>query len=177
MAKCEKILIAGFSGAGKTTLLRALEASAPDGWERFDDLDQLILRSRGKGRTRLADLIEEVGWEKFRLWERQEFEGWVKEERRGVLALGGGTLSPLLWDLYRRAPQLKFVHLDVPFAVAWERLLKDRETPRPLLARGRAELEAIYAERRRVFSELPLTLDGAGAPDRLAAELWRNLSC
>ena len=78
MAKCEKILICGFSGAGKTSLMRELEFSAPDSSWSFADLDQLILKSR-RGKE-LATVIETHGWEKFRLWERQELEGWLKEE-------------------------------------------------------------------------------------------------
>ncbi len=175
MAKCEKILIAGFSGAGKTSLVRALEACAPDGWERFDDLDQLILQEAGQGSAQLADLIEAIGWERFRVLERQQFESWLKEEGRGVLALGGGTLSPLLWELYRRGSRLRFVHLDVPFEVAWNRLLMDLETPRPMLARGPVELEKIYHERRRVFQEIPTTLDGKLPPEDLALRLWGSV--
>src|SRR5690606_18926857 len=54
--RCEKILIAGFSGAGKTSFLKELEYQAPeDGWD-FQDLDKLILKSRGKGHKSLASL-------------------------------------------------------------------------------------------------------------------------
>jgi len=74
MALCDKILIAGSSGAGKTSLVRALRSSATEDWDHFDDLDDLILKNHGKGLPSIADLIEAHGWEKFRLWERQELD-------------------------------------------------------------------------------------------------------
>lgn len=172
MAGCEKILIAGFSGAGKSTLLKALVAVAPAGWERFDDLDALILRQHGRGVKNLADLISQVGWEKFRLWERQALEGWLKEDEKGVLALGGGTLSPLLFELFGKHARIKFIHLSIPFSVAWERLHLPTTEPRPLLQLGKAHMEALYQERLQLFNRLPVQLDGLEAPDINARKIW-----
>lgn len=172
MAVCEKILIAGFSGAGKSSLLQALKTSAPEGWELFNDLDRLILKSHGKGHDHLASLIESVGWEKFRLWERQQLEGWLKEEEKGVLALGGGTLSPLIWELFGKNRKLKFIHLDIPFAEAWRRLNLDTSEPRPMLKLGQLELQRIYQERRKVFEQLPVQLDGLQTPQSNASHIW-----
>jgi shikimate kinase len=172
MAVCEKILIAGFTGAGKSSLLQALKTSAPEGWELFNDLDRLILKSHGKNHENLASLIETAGWEKFRLWERQALEGWLKEEEKGVLALGGGSLSPLVWELFGKNRKLKFIHLDIPFHEAWKRLNLDSSEPRPLLKLGQLELERIYQERRKVFEQLPVQLDGLKAPHENATQIW-----
>src|SRR5262245_12722008 len=101
MASCEKILIAGFSGSGKTSLLRELSKTAPSGWTNFDDLDQLILKNRGKGQKDLASLIQEAGWEQFRAWESEELDLWIKSPGKGVLALGGGSLNQGAWETYR----------------------------------------------------------------------------
>jgi shikimate kinase len=76
MAICEKILIAGFSGSGKTSLLQILERSAPSEEWIFHDLDQVILKKHKF--AHIETLVETHGWEKFRLWERQALEGWVK---------------------------------------------------------------------------------------------------
>lgn len=175
MAKCEKILIAGFSGAGKTTLLHQLRETAPREWTLFDDLDDLILRKRGKGHSTLASLIEHVGWEKFRLFERQEFESWLKEEERGVLALGGGALSPLVWELFRHSRKLQFIFLDTPFETCIERLKIDQENPRPLLDLGLVKLREIYHERLKVFSEISLRIDGSKPSGEIAQDIWSGI--
>lgn len=175
MAVCEKILIAGFSGAGKSSLLRALKPAAPRDWELFDDLDQLVLKNHGKGYSNLASLIKTNGWEKFRLWERQSLEGWLKEEGKGVLALGGGTLSPLIWELFGKSRKIKFCYLDVPFEVAWQRLNLDTNEPRPLIQLGKNKLQELYEERSKVFSQIEWKLDGQINLNKLAQEFWKGL--
>lgn len=177
MAKCEKILIAGFSGAGKTTLLKELEFTAPDSAWEFTDLDQLILKSRGKGEKKLSKIIERDGWEKFRLYERQELEGWLKEEGKGVLALGGGTLSPLIYELYRESRKVKFCYLHSSFEDCWDRLQLDQSEPRPLLLLGKVEFKKIYDERQQVFSQIPWRVENSKGSDMalLAKDFWSEV--
>jgi shikimate kinase len=175
MAFCEKVLIAGFSASGKTSLLQALKVQSPEEWDYFDDLDQLVLKNRGRGFKTLAELIAAKGWEAFRLYERQEFESWIKNDGKGVLALGGGSLSPQLYDLYGNHRKLKFVHLSIPFYVAWDRLQLDSEV-RPLLQVGRIELENIYHERTKIFDKILWRLDGTRNLTDLAREFWAYLA-
>ena len=174
MAVCEKVLIAGFSGAGKTSLVQALKAQSPSDWDDFDDLDRLVLKNRGKGFASVAELIAAKGWEAFRLLERQEFEGWIKSEGKGVLALGGGSLTPQLFDLYGNHRKLKFAHLYVPYPVIWDRLRLESDV-RPLVALGKIELEKIYHERMKVFEKIPWKLDGTSNLTNLVREVWAHL--
>lgn len=175
MAKCEKILIAGFSGAGKTSLMKELEFSAPAGWE-FADLDQLILKS--KRSKELALVIEEHGWEKFRLWERQELEGWLKEEGPGVLSLGGGTLTQMLLDLYKPIRKVGICYLHADFQDCWERLHLEGTEPRPLVKLGKGELHRIYEERQKIFSQIPWRIENPKGADlaKLARDFWEKLT-
>jgi shikimate kinase len=175
MALCEKILIAGFSGAGKSSLVKILKSSAPEDWEFFDDLDQIILKEKGKGHADLASLIEAHGWEKFRLWERQCLESWLKEEGKGVLALGGGTLSPMIWELFGKQRKIKFCFLDVPFELALSRLSKDSNQPRPLLKFGEEYLRSIFIERKKIFSQISWKLDGTKNLGDLGSHFWKEL--
>jgi shikimate kinase len=175
MALCEKILIAGFSGAGKSTLLNKLRSDPLEGWSSFDDLDQIILKEKGKGHPDLASVIEFHGWEKFRLWERQSLESWLKEDGKGVLALGGGTLSPILWELFGKNRKIKFCFLDVSFEVAWRRLSLESAEPRPLLQAGKKNLEKIFVERAKIFSQIQWRLDGAKNLTELSQDFWKGV--
>lgn len=176
MAKCEKILIAGFSGAGKSTLLKELEFSAPSAEWIFNDLDQLVLKQHRF--KEVAQLVETHGWDKFRLWERQALEGWLKEEEPGVLSLGGGALSQLLLDLYKPIRKIGICYLHAPFEDCWERLHLESSEPRPLLKLGKGELHRIYSERQKIFDQIPWRLENPKGTDLslLSKAFWERVS-
>lgn len=175
MTLCDKVLIAGFSGSGKSSLLQNARLVAPREWELFDDLDEIILKRYGKGQTTLSFLIQEHGWEKFRLWERQSLDSWLKEEGKGVLALGGGTLSSILWEIYGQSRKIKFCHLDTPFEICWNRLQFDKAEPRPLLELGKLKFKEIYDDRSKLFSKISWKLDGSKSLELLAQDFWKEL--
>jgi len=170
-----KILIAGFTGAGKSSLGEALKNSNPSDWN-FSDLDQVIHRNHGKKHKNLSSLIEEVGWEKFRLWERQAYESLIKTEEREIITLGGGTLSPLLWELYGSSRSLLFCHLSIPFEIAWSRIMTDGPSSRPLIQLGKMELLKIYKKRMEIFHQIPWQLDGTLPISTLTKLFWEKVS-
>jgi shikimate kinase len=176
MAKCEKILIAGFSGAGKSSFLKEVEKAAPDSSWTFDDLDLLVLKNHKS--QEIASLIEEHGWEKFRLWERQTLAGWLKEEGKGVLSLGGGVLSQLVFDLYKGSYQVKFCYLHAPFEDCWERLNLQGAEERPLVKLGKGELHRVYEERLKVFNQVSWKIENPKNSDLslLAHHFWEQVS-
>lgn len=175
MAKCEKILIAGFSGSGKTGLLNELEFTAPDREWSFADLDRLVVQ---KHKKEIPTLIQEHGWEKFRLWERQELESWLKEEGKSVLSLGGGALSQMVLDLYGTHRKVKILYLHAPFEDCWDRLNLEGTEERPLIGLGKGELHRIYQERQKIFSQIEWILDNSRGTDlgKLAGEFWKEIS-
>lgn len=162
---CEKILITGFSGAGKTSFLKEIEFQAPDSDWDFQDLDQLIMKSRGKGHKDLASVIEAHGWEKFRLWERQELEGWLKQEGKGVLALGGGTLTETLLELYQPIRTIQILYVHAPFETCWERLSSGSSEERPLIKLGKERLYQVYLERQKIFNRISLRVENLSKND------------
>jgi shikimate kinase len=172
---CEKVLIAGFSGAGKSAFMRELEFSAPDPQWHFSDLDQLVLAAHPA--PNLAMLINQHGWDKFRLWERQTLEGWLKDSGPGVLALGGGTLSPMLLELYRPIKKIRLCYLHASFADCWERLHLQGSEVRPLVKLGSQELHRIYQERQKIFQQLTWKIENPKGQDlsALARQFWKSV--
>ncbi len=175
MAKCEKILISGFSGAGKTSFIRELEFSCPNSAWTFSDLDQLILK--GQGAEEVSLLIDTHGWDQFRRWERQSLEGWLKEDGSGVLSLGGGTLSQAIYDLYQPSRKIGFLYLHASFEDCWERLHLESTEARPLIKLGKDGLHRVYEERLKVFSQIPWRLDNpkGGNLGLLAKRFWEQV--
>jgi len=157
MALREKVLLVGFSGAGKSTLLDDLRMNYSADWNDLDDLDDLIFKKFKKNDNQLSELIQREGWDKFRLWERQLLEEWLKRPGRGVLALGGGALSPMVWELYKNSKRILFCHLQCSFEECWQRLLKSKEL-RPLMMEGKNEFKQIYDQRMRLFQQIEFTV-------------------
>jgi shikimate kinase len=174
MALCEKILIVGFSGAGKSTLLQHLILTAPSDWREFVDLDGLILQRENKFQA-LAELIEERGWDYFRWLEEETLLNWLKLPGRGVLALGGGTLTEPLWKKLEKQSLISFCHLKIPFELAWSRLNQDKKQLRPLLSLGKEQFLEIYQQRMLVLQNIPWILDGTLSVSELTTNFWKSV--
>jgi shikimate kinase len=174
MASCEKILIAGFSGAGKSAFLKAISADTPFGWDKFNDLDDLIAK---KSKSELSQLIALEGWEKFRTIERETLFEWLQGDDYGILALGGGTLTKEIYVSLNRMPKVRIIYLDVDFETCWRRMNDPIAPVRPLMQKGRLEMEKIYAERVMVYNLIPWKMknqDGTSL-NLLAREFWEGI--
>lgn len=175
MARCEKIFIAGFSGSGKSSLLTEISRYPVTDW-KYKDLDQEILDSHPQF-TLLSQVIADGGWEKFRLLERQEIEKFLKEPGKGVMSLGGGAFTPLLWNLYGGHPKIKFCYLYSSFNDCWQRLREDTKEPRPLAQAGESVLRELYQARLAVYQLIPWKLvnESGTSLEELAQKFWLEL--
>lgn len=175
MARREKILMAGFSGSGKSTLLQHLAQSGPDGW-KYCDLDQEILKDHPSYK-KLQELINDLGWEKFRNLERQGIERFLKDPTPGVMSLGGGAFNGLLWQIYGHHPKIMFCYLYSSFEDCWHRLKLDSQEPRPLALKGEEELRSLYQARLATYELIPWKLNNSAnaSLEDLAHKFWDEL--
>lgn len=175
MARCEKIFIAGFSGSGKSGLLKTLKEQGSKDW-KYHDLDQIILQNHPEF-EQIKELIEVLGWEKFRLLEREGIEKFLKEKEKGIMALGGGAFNELLWQNYGNHPKIMFCYLYSSFEDCWERLNRDTQELRPLALKGKEDLRAIYEARLATYKLIPWKIDNNNGVTlhELAQKFWDRI--
>jgi shikimate kinase len=159
------IALIGFMGSGKSAVGRELAALLR--WD-FTDLDALI--EEGEGST-VAEIFAARGEGAFRSLESRYLAGLAGRERL-VLAAGGGTpVSPANSKFFARAATF-FLSVSLPLALA----RTGADSSRPLLARGREALQALYEERLPVYRSLGREIDTDGlAPGEVAEEIVRRL--
>lgn len=169
----KKILICGFSGSGKSTALQIIQDWDHEGrFNLIQDLDARILKNSRPKFNSIQEMVEKLGWDEFRKKERAEFESFLKEDSPAVLSLGGGTLTPLLWELYGGARSLKWIHVSAPFETCFQRLKLDQETePRPLLKLGELELRRIFQSREEIFLKIQTKWSNTGAIGELRSQV------
>ncbi len=158
--KTDKLYLVGFMGAGKTTVGRALGRRL--GW-RVDDIDELI---EARERRSVAEIFAELGEAYFRAAEREVLHRLLPY-RQTVVATGGGT--------YAEADNRQLINadgaaiwLDLPFAVALERVPRDGRRP---LAADRAAFETLYQQRRAAYRQAHLRVDAAAPIEELVERI------
>jgi len=159
------IVVIGFMGCGKTEVASRLATrlSLP-----FIDLDDKITETQGRSP---AQLIRERGEETFRTIETRVLSNVVRENRNGVVALGGGAwIESVNRDLIRDEHAV-CVWLDTPFEVCWERIWTSSED-RPLGA-TREEANTRYEKRLPLYqlADIHIKSSATDDPDGLAARI------
>lgn len=169
-----KIVIAGFAGAGKSTFLTALEVSSPADWKRFSDLDSETVSK--SGHQSVSELVAEMGWERFRELEQIALREWLDLPGNGVLALGGGSLTQDSLEMIQSRPEVQLLYMHADFETCWERIKESGET-RPLVQRGKEELQSLYEKRSLLFEKIPLRIENSSEAhlEGLAREFWSRL--
>lgn len=175
MANCEKIVLCGFAGAGKSSLLARIEKSSPPGWT-FLDLDQLILKASSE--KTISQLVDKIGWQKFREKEFESLMDWMSGPRPGVLALGGGALTEESLALLQRQKGIKIIYLHADFETCWKRLQTPGTEERPLVFKGKEHLMELYQKRAQVFKKVSHRLENKDGQnlETLSGEFWALVS-
>jgi shikimate kinase len=154
-------------GCGKSVVgvLVAQRAGAP-----FHDLDFVIENEAGMS---ITDIFATKGEAAFRAMESRLLPEVLFPG--AVVAMGGGApIDEANWKLYLERSQTVF--LDCSFKTIWDRI--NASTNRPLLAsKSRAELEALFEERRPRYMEAIHCVDADRPADVVAEEileLWSD---
>jgi shikimate kinase len=150
-------------GSGKSTVggLVAQRAGAP-----FCDLDSMIENDAG---IAIAEIFATRGEQAFRALESRLLPDALGPG--AVVALGGGTtLDDSNWRLITE--RAITVYLEVPFQTIWKRV--GATSNRPLAtARSRAELEALFDERRPRYGQASHRVDADRPLDVVATEVLK----
>lgn len=140
-----KIFICGFTGAGKSTLLCKLALNSKKSGCHFIDLDEAIVLEEGK---EIAEIVNESGWEKFRALELNLIKKMAKQEKRMVMALGGGAFTEESYHFIREQ-EGKILWVDTSFETSLQRIKGDHK--RPLATLPDSELLNIYKKRSAIY--------------------------
>lgn len=158
------VVLIGFMGAGKSTVGRRLaeRMSRP-----FVDLDAVIEETAGMS---IPEIFAAEGEEGFRRREADAVAR-VSAECGQVIAAGGGTVMQRR-NLARLRATGVLVWLRGRLDTVLARAQSESNGHRPLLAKPRAELERLYAERERVYALADHIVDvDDQTPDQVAAEI------
>jgi shikimate kinase len=156
-------------GSGKTTIGTLLARQLA--W-RFVDLDDRIEDSAGLA---IPQIFERLGEPAFRQIEADQLRaalGRATELKEStVLALGGGTYAQPGCPEFLHAAGFPVLWLDSPVEVLFARCMT--MTGRPLF-RDEASFSALYAQRLPSYQLADYSVDSAGEPAQVVAEILRQ---
>jgi shikimate kinase len=138
----KRIVLTGFMGVGKTTVAKHLAAMLE--CERID-LDAVITDSE---RRSIAEIIEQVGIERFREIETANLRRILEENAR-IIALGGGAWTVEENRRLIKSRNFTTVWLESTFEHCWLNISASKRV-RPL-ARNKSEAQRLFEERQKVY--------------------------
>lgn len=138
----KRIVLTGFMGVGKTTVAKHLASMLA--CERID-LDAVITESE---RRSIAEIIEQVGIERFREIETANLRRILEENAR-IIALGGGAWTVEENRRLIKARGFTTVWLESSFEHCWLNISASKRV-RPL-ARNKSDAFRLFEERQKVY--------------------------
>lgn len=154
----ERIFICGFMGAGKSTTGRALARKLE---MSFWDIDDFIEEQAGQS---IPEIFETEGEQGFRSREQSAVLDIIRQ-KKGVIALGGGTLqSQHLLDHIKVNGLL--VYINTPMDEIIARIAGDENRPLLLDEQGKMrseselekDLQELYDQRRPFYEQAEITI-------------------
>ena len=156
------LILIGLPASGKTTVGRQLARRLD---MPFFDCDEAIEAAAG---CSVSDIFACRGEAYFRELEHRTLEALCRKENCVIATGGGAVLREDNRLLLQRSGTVFW--LDRPLA---DSMSTDFQTGRPLLAAGRAALEALAAQRRPLYAECACCRIGEPVLERAVAEIQR----
>jgi shikimate kinase len=166
-AQPERVILIGFMGSGKTSVGRLLASRL--GWD-FVDTDAEIETRVG---ARVTEIFRSRGEAAFRDLEAGILAS-LRDREGVVIATGGGAPTQRANAAFFSSPHAAVFYLQVSLETALQRTGENRD--RPLLARGKDAVRALYEGRLALYQSLGSAVRTDGrTPDVIAAEILELL--
>lgn len=144
--KNRHIILIGFMGAGKTTIGKKLARKLD---LEFIDTDDRIEAQTGR---KISDIFAEDGEAYFRGLETETLRQLSQQERRCVIAVGGGLpMQPQNRPLLKELGTVVFLEAEIE--TLEQRLKNDRVRPKLQGGNLRERIVSLMEERREVYQE------------------------
>jgi len=158
----KKIVLCGFMGAGKTTALVALKNHLKS-WKIKDLDEEIYLEQRNGAESYLGQIIDRIGWERFRAIESIKLEQILNDSESHILALGGGALAGKNLEMIKKLGSVcLLVWIATPLGECLKRIGQQESlTPglRPLAKKDPEELASLFDKRLPYYQKADLTWD------------------
>ncbi|WP_215142662.1 shikimate kinase [Exiguobacterium qingdaonense] len=149
--------IVGFMGTGKSTLFSFLKESG-----EVVDLDAVI---ESMTRMDIATYFDRYGETAFR-----DAETEALQQVSADYILTGGGIVERCENIRWMREHGTVIHLNLPFDECWERI---RDSARPLVKKGRAEVRTLFERRDRLYREADVSIDASRTPQDIASHIIR----